>query len=190
MKHALIAAGLLAGLITPLAAETAAPEAAPGATPAPEARPDPAERQRNSAAKLAGMIRFVAVDCPDAEPDYERFKAIISRMGVDIKDLENGPLMVQSLGYSQAYHKDQAAGCQKAFELFGEGGKMIPGLIARKDPKAAAPASKDEPKTGETKTGETKTGETKSEAPKSEAPKSEAPKKDETSGESGAAPKP
>lgn len=139
MKHALIAAGLLVGaLATPLAAETAAPDAAPGAEPgeAPATKPDVAERQRNSAAKLAGMIRFVAADCPEAEPDYERFKAIIARMGVDIKDLEQGPLMGQSLSYSQAYHKEQAASCKKAFELFGESGKTIPHLIARKSPQA------------------------------------------------------
>lgn len=153
MKHALIAAGLLVvALATPLAAETPAPDAAPGAAPgaAPAAKPDPAERQRNSAAKLAGMIRFVAADCPDAQPDYDRFKAIIARMGVDIKDLEDGPLMGQSLSYSQAYHKEPAASCKKAFELFGETGTTIPQLIARKTPQAMeAPKAPESPKPAE-----------------------------------------
>lgn len=149
MKHALTAACLAAAFVAtqigPLAAETPstpepAPAAPPQAVPAPETKGDPrVERQRNGAAKVAGMIRFVAVGCPDAQPDYDRFKKVIAAMGVDIKDLEQGPLMVESLGYSEAYKKDTAGSCKRAFEHFGEGGTTIPGLVTRKAPDAKTP---------------------------------------------------
>ncbi|GEO99735.1 hypothetical protein [Methylobacterium haplocladii] len=141
MKHALTAACLAAALAVaqagPVAAET---PSTPEAAPAPEAKGDPrVERQRNGAAKVAGMIRFVAVECPDAQPDYDRFRKVIAAMGVDIKDLEQGPLMVESLGYSEAYKKDTAGSCKRAFEHFGESGTTIPGLVARKAPDAKTP---------------------------------------------------
>lgn len=143
MKLALIAAGLALGLVAPLAAQTPgqAPEPKPTApaqaapSTAPEAPADPrAERQRNTAAKLAGMIRFVDASCPDAQPDYDRFKQAIAAMGVDIKELESGPLMATSLGYSQAYDKDKDESCKRALENFGENGRTLPGLIAKKVP--------------------------------------------------------
>ena len=145
MKQALLALGLAAPLATPIAAwaeepKPAAPvEAAPAPGPAPGASPqaqgDPrTERQRNTAAKLAGMIRFVDASCPDAQPDYDRFKKVIATMGVDIKELESGPLMATSLGYSQAYDKNKEESCKRAFENFGENGTTLPGLIAKKTP--------------------------------------------------------
>jgi len=149
MKHALTAACLASALglaqAGPLAAETPsapapATAAPPQAVPAPEAKDDPrVERQRKGAAKVAGMIRFVAIECPDAQPDYDRFKKAIAAMGVDIKDLEQGPLMVESLGYSEAYKKDTPGSCKRAFEHFGESGTTIPGLVARKAPEAKTP---------------------------------------------------
>ncbi|GEP09305.1 hypothetical protein MMMDOFMJ_4004 [Methylobacterium gnaphalii] len=153
MKQALSAACLAAAFgiagIGPLAAETAAPGSAP-ATPAQVAPPpspgpqgDPrVERQRKGAAKLAGMIRFVDVECPEAKPDYVRFKQVIAAMGVDIKDLEQGPLMAESLGYSEAYKKNTAESCKRAFEHFGESGTTVPGLLAHKAPDEKAPDGK------------------------------------------------
>jgi hypothetical protein len=88
------------------------------------------------------MIRFVAVECADAQPDYDRFKKVIAAMGVDIKDLEQGPLMVESLSYSEAYKKDTAGSCKRAFEHFGENGTTIPGLLAHKAPDAKSPEPK------------------------------------------------
>jgi hypothetical protein len=159
MKLALSAACLAAAFgiagIGPLAAETAAaPDAPPAApaqvAPAPSAEPqgDPrVERQRKGAAKLAGMIRFVDVECHDATPNYVRFKQVIAAMGVDIKDLEQGPLMVESLGYSEAYKKNTAESCKRAFEHFGESGTTVPGLIAHKAPDDKTPDAKpSEPK--------------------------------------------
>ena len=139
MKHVLIAAGLTLGLAGPLRAETPpTPQAAPAppaqAAPAPEQGDPVVERQRKGAAKLAGMIRFVDASCPEAQPDYEKFKKVVAAMKVDLKDLEAGPLMATSLGYSQAYQKDAAESCKRAFEHFGEQGTTIPGLIAHKAP--------------------------------------------------------
>lgn len=145
MKHALTAMWLLAALAAaqagPAAAETPAmPEAAP--TGEPKADPT-VERQRHSAAKLAGMVRFVAIECQDTQPDYDRFKKVIAAMGVDIKDLEQGTLMIESLRYSEAYKKEPAESCKRAFEHFGDSGTTIPGLLARKAPDSKDTAPKD-----------------------------------------------
>ncbi|MBB3901198.1 hypothetical protein [Methylobacterium brachythecii] len=156
MKQALSAACVAAAFAVasagPLAAETpTAPESAPAQTtpaPAPAPQGDPrVERQRKGAAKLAGMIRFVDVECPDAKPDYDRFKKVIASMGVDLKDLEQGPLMIESLGYSEAYKKNTAESCKRAFEHFGESGTTVPGLLAHKAagdkaPNATSPDAK------------------------------------------------
>lgn len=136
MKPLLIATLLALGFVSPLAAETAAPSTdVPSAAPAPEPSSDPKlERQRNSAAKLAGMVRFVDASCPEAKPDYDKFKGVIAAMGVDIKDLENGELMMRSLRYTEAYGKETADSCKRALEHFGEAGTTIPNLIVRKAP--------------------------------------------------------
>lgn len=146
MKQTLIAAGLTLGLVVPLAAQTATdtpPPAPPAeaspppakAEPAPEAQqPSVVDRQRNGAAKLAGLVRFVDGSCPDLKPDYEVFKKVIAAMNVDIKDLENGPLMATSLGYSRAYDSTKEESCRRAVEMFGENGKAIPGVIGKRTP--------------------------------------------------------
>ena len=138
MKTILAAAAFSVGAAGPLAAQTrpepaqSAPAVSPPAAAAPEQADPVVERQRKSAAKLAGMIRFVAVSCPEAEPDYERFKAAIAAMKVDIKELEDGPLLGESLGYSRAYDKDKDESCKRVFAFFGENGTTIPGLVGRK----------------------------------------------------------
>ncbi len=143
MIRPILLGAILCGLAGPLAAQ---PSPAPGGA---EATDPQTEKQRNNAAKLAGMIRFVATSCQEAEPDYDRFKAAIAAMRVDIKDLESGPLMATSLGYSQAYQKEPEASCKRAFQLFGENGTAIPDLIARKA-KTDKPAG-DKPANSETR---------------------------------------
>ena len=157
MKPILIAAALAGCLATPLAAQTppGAPAAAePGAPPPAGEAPKPEtlqQRQERSATKLAGLVIFVTNSCPEAQPDYDRFKTVITAMGVKVDDLSQGLLAVRSAEYTQAYQKEPVESCRRAFENFGEGGRVIPGLIARRAPDAkpvdTAPSTPTSPET-------------------------------------------
>ena len=123
MKHTLTAALLAAFLATPLRAESVI-DARP-----PDSR---AERQKNNAAKLAGLVGFVRSSCPEAQADDERLKTIVLRLGIDPADLEQGDLALRVRAYADIYAKDVPANCGRAVENFGETGNTIPGLIRRK----------------------------------------------------------
>jgi predicted secreted protein len=132
MKHLTAAAAFLLAL--PLA--VSAQEAPKNSTtevpsPAPAAKPEP-DRQHANAAKLAGLIRFVGESCQEVRPDYERFKAVVAAMGVDIDAVSKGELLMRSMSYTEAYRKNVEESCRKAAELFGEKGTSIPGLVLRK----------------------------------------------------------
>lgn len=140
MTRAPLAVCLAAAMASSAFAEDPPAAAAPSAQsetqaakpePQPAAPADPVmERQRNNAAKLGGMVTFVSASCPDAKPDFTKFKQVISAMGVDIKDLEQGgPLMVRLASYVQAYQKDTPESCKRALAHFGPSGTTIPGLI-------------------------------------------------------------
>ncbi|APX84182.1 hypothetical protein BV511_05290 [Methylorubrum extorquens] len=141
MKHLAIAAAILfawpfaAGAEAPAAPDTVktSPEAAnPAPDAAPKAPQTAQERQEANAAKLAGLVRFVGESCKEAQPDYERFKAVVSAMGVDLDAISKGELLMRSMGYTEAYRKNVDESCRKAEEMFGEKGKAIPGLVLRK----------------------------------------------------------
>ena len=124
MRHVLLAGAVLFAL--PLAAAAqGAPEAGGPADPVKE-------RQEANAAKLAGLVRFVDESCAEAKPDYQRFKAVVAAMGVDLDALAQGALLMRSLGYTEAYRKDVEASCRRAVEMFGEKGTAVPGLVVRK----------------------------------------------------------
>lgn len=128
MKHLTAAAAFL--LVLPLA--VSAQEAPKNSTTeAPAAKPEP-DRQHANAAKLAGLIRFVGEACQEVRPDYERFKAVVAAMGVDIDAISKGELLMRSMSYTEAYRKNVDESCRKAAELFGEKGTSIPGLVLRK----------------------------------------------------------
>nr|WP_210329155.1 hypothetical protein [Methylorubrum zatmanii] len=122
----------------PFAAAAQEPPAAVAkpAQPAPdgaEKAPQTAEeRQKASAVKLAGLVRFVGESCKEVQPDYERFKAVVAAMGVDLDAISKGELLMRSMSYTEVYRKDVEASCRKAVELFGEKGTAIPGLVLRK----------------------------------------------------------
>ncbi|HEX8417977.1 MAG TPA: hypothetical protein VF641_10280 [Methylobacterium sp.] len=122
MKHFLIAALLAASLTTPV-----------GAEPEIDARPpdSKAERQKNNAAKLAGLVGFVRSSCPEARADDERLKAVVLRLGVDPADLEQGDLALRAKAYAEIYAKDVPANCARAIENFGETGTTMRGLIGK-----------------------------------------------------------
>ncbi|CAO4177061.1 hypothetical protein [Methylorubrum populi] len=139
MKHLALAAFLVA-LPLAAAAEDAPAAAAKPAAEAAQPTPDgaekapqtPEDRQKASAAKLAGLVRFVGESCKEVQPDYERFKAVVAAMGVDLDAISKGELLMRSMSYTEAYRKDVEASCRKAVELFGEKGTTIPGLVLRK----------------------------------------------------------
>ena len=137
MRHRALAAALLLAL--PLAAgaqegpqkQEAPQKEAPAGAPTEAPPPEP-NRQQANAAKLGGLIRFVGESCKDIQPDYERFKAVVAAMGVDIDSISKGELLMRSMSYTEAYRKNVDESCRKAAELFGEKGTSIPGLVLRK----------------------------------------------------------
>lgn len=114
---------LLANLVLPLAAQPA-----PDAPPPPDTRE---ERQRNSAAKLAGLLRFVAASCPELKPNTPMFRTVVTRLGVDPDDLAGGELVLRVKAYAEIYERDVPGNCAKATANFGEAGTTMPGLIGK-----------------------------------------------------------
>ncbi|GJE45250.1 hypothetical protein [Methylobacterium soli] len=123
MKRILLAAALTAVLVASSVAQ-----------PGPEGpAPDPkTERQRNGAAKLAGLVAFVDASCPEMRGDPERLSVAVTRLGVDPVDLRQGELYLRAKAYTEIYQKDVPANCKRAVETFGEAGTAIPGLIVKK----------------------------------------------------------
>lgn len=129
MKHLAAAAVLLLGLPLAVSAQDVSDKTKDA--PAEAAKPEP-DRQHANAAKLAGLIRFVGESCQEVRPDYERFKAVVAAMGVDLDAISKGELLMRSMSYTEAYRKNVDESCRKAAELFGEKGTSIPGLVLRK----------------------------------------------------------
>lgn len=123
-------------LLTTLAAAPACAQPAPGdgPPPAPENPPPEtkADRQRNSAAKLAGLLGFVNTSCPEIQSDKERFKTVVERLGVPFDDLAHGDLQLRARAYMEIYAKDVADSCARAVANFGETGTTIPGLVVKR----------------------------------------------------------
>src|SRR4051812_6834303 len=119
----LLLAALLVGLAAPVAAQSA-PDG-----PAPDPR---TERQRNNAAKLAGLVAFVDASCPGAKGDADRLRSAVSRLGVDPEELTRGDLHLRAKAYTEIYQKDVNANCRRALDTFGESGTAIPGLVIKK----------------------------------------------------------
>lgn len=92
-----------------------------------EAGDIPAEKR--NAAKLAGLVGFVNVHCSALKSDAERFKSAIRSMGVDPAEIDRDALMLQARAYLAAYEKDVPVNCGKAVELFGQKGRIIPGIF-------------------------------------------------------------
>ena len=124
MKQILIASLLMGSLTLPLAAQ-----------PAPDAPPPPdtkEERQKNTAAKLAGLLQFVSASCPESKPNYETFKTVVRGLGIEPDALAGGELILRVKAYADVYGKDVPANCAKAVANFGETGTIIPGLVVKK----------------------------------------------------------
>lgn len=90
--------------------------------------PDIPAPKRN-AAKLAGLVGFVNQHCDTLRTDSNRFKGAVQAMGVDPTELDRDVLLLQARSYLAAYQKDVPASCARAVDLFGQTGKIIPGLF-------------------------------------------------------------
>ncbi|GJE16342.1 hypothetical protein [Methylobacterium marchantiae] len=124
MKQILLASLLLGSLTAPLAAQ-----------PAPDAPPPPdtkEERQKNTAAKLAGLLQFVSESCTDSKPNYETFKQVVRGLGIEPDALAGGELILRVKAYADVYSQDVPANCAKALANFGENGTTLPGLVVKK----------------------------------------------------------
>lgn len=101
---------------------------------APEPPPEEVkrERQKNNAAKLAGLAGFVDQSCPDSKADRDRLRSVVTRLGIDPAELDEGDLLMRTKTYIEIYQKDVAANCARAVQNFGKTGTTIPGLIGRR----------------------------------------------------------
>ncbi|MCJ2034337.1 hypothetical protein [Methylobacterium sp. J-068] len=129
MRSTLTAVTLLGLLLGPARAQEPPPAPPDGMPSGPVS---PADRQRNNAAKLAGLIGFVRTHCPELSPDDARFRAVLARLGVPFDDLQAGDLHLRALAYAETYAKDVPANCARAVTNFGENGQTVPGLIAKR----------------------------------------------------------
>jgi hypothetical protein len=93
-----------------------------------EDAPSPSPQATN-AAKLAGLVGFVNLSCETLRTDGERFRRAVQSMGVDPADLDRDALMLQARSYLAAYQKDVPGSCARAVELFGQSGRIIPGIV-------------------------------------------------------------
>jgi len=133
MIQPILAAVTLVGLMLgPVQAQGPAPGPAMPEGAAPAAPPTQAERQKNNAAKIAGLVGFVRVHCPDLRPNDERFRSVVAGLGVRFEALEEGDLRLRALSYMEAYAKDIPASCARAEENFGKDGRTLPDLIAKR----------------------------------------------------------
>jgi hypothetical protein len=71
----------------------------------------------------------VNIHCTALKSDAERFKGAVRSMGVDPAEIDRDALMLQARAYLAAYEKDVPASCAKADELFGQTGRIIPGIF-------------------------------------------------------------
>ncbi|CAA2099208.1 hypothetical protein MBUL_00031 [Methylobacterium bullatum] len=123
MKQIVLASLLMGSLTLPLAAQ-----------PGPDAPPPPdtkEERQKNNAAKLAGLLQFVSASCPESKPNYETFKTVVRGLGIEPDALAGGELILRVKTYADVYGKDVPTNCAKAIANFGESGTIIPGLVVK-----------------------------------------------------------
>jgi hypothetical protein len=124
MSRRLLAALFLL-LTTPPAAHADEKAVPPPASGGVEAAPENTDK----ALKIAGLVAFVANSCPNLVPDYDRFKAVISTLGLEVEELSKNELQLKYLNYAAIYQKDIPGGCEKAQSLFGDGGTMLKGLF-------------------------------------------------------------
>ncbi|WP_157091838.1 hypothetical protein [Methylobacterium nodulans] len=92
----------------------------------------PSSAMSDAAIKLSGLVRFVAEDCPDDKPDYDRFRQVMMSLGIDLEALSSGAYVIKSMRYTEKYKENRQINCKLAHEKFGKEGNVIPGLLIPK----------------------------------------------------------
>ena len=124
-----------------LAQAPAAPGAAQGPAQGPAAAPPPPpaegagpqlDRNQALAAKLAGLVGFVNVSCPELRGEPERLQAAVRRLGIEPEALNTGALHFAAASYLESYRKDVPANCQRALDTFGPTSGLVPNLVVRR----------------------------------------------------------
>jgi len=82
--------------------------------------------------KLAGLVLFVTDACPKSKVDYDRFKAIVSALGIQVSALSEDPIKLESLGYFTSYKDKTEDNCARALKEFGPDGRIIRGIFGEK----------------------------------------------------------
>jgi hypothetical protein len=109
----------------------AAPNQAPAAPPAEGAGPQ-LDRNQALAAKLAGLVGFVNVSCPELRGEPELLHAAVRRLGIEPEALNTGALHFAAASYLESYRKDVPANCQRALDTFGPTSSLVPNLVVRR----------------------------------------------------------
>jgi hypothetical protein len=125
---AALAAACLAG---GAALAQTAPEA-PAAPPAAEGAGPQLDRNQALAAKLAGLVGFVNVACPELRGETERLNAAVRRLGVEPEALNTGLLHLAASSYLESYRKDVPGNCRRALDTFGPASRLVPDLVVRR----------------------------------------------------------
>jgi len=82
--------------------------------------------------KLAGLVLFVSNSCPGAKVDYDRFKATVTSLGVQVDALSAEPMKLESLNYFTSYEANAKDNCARALTEFGTEGRIIRGIFSAK----------------------------------------------------------
>lgn len=129
MRRTMLAA-LLAGCMSTGAALAQAPER-PAAPPAAGTAPQ-LDKSQALAAKLAGLVGFVNVSCPELRGEPERLHDAVRSLGIEPASLDSGTLHFAAASYLEAYRKDVPANCQRAIDTFGPKSSIVPNLVVRR----------------------------------------------------------
>jgi hypothetical protein len=133
MRRIVLAALLAgAGISSARAQEQAAPATPPPAPPAAEAKPPELARNETMAARLAGLVGFVNVACPELRGEPEQLQAAVRRLGVEPGAMNSGTLHFAAASYLESYRKDVPANCQRALDTFGPTSSLVPNLVVRR----------------------------------------------------------
>lgn len=133
MRRIMLAALLAGAAILPARAqEPAAPTPPASPPPAAEAKPPELSKNETMAARLAGLVGFVNVACPDLRGELEQLQAAVRRLGIEPGALNSGTLHFAAASYLESYRKDPDANCRRAFDSFGPTGSLVPNLVVRR----------------------------------------------------------
>ena len=106
--------------------------AAPAAPPAAEGAGPQLDRNQALAAKLAGLVGFVNVACPELRGETERLNAAVRRLGIEPEALNTGLLQLAATSYLETYRKDVPGNCKRALDTFGPASRLVPDLVVRR----------------------------------------------------------